>query len=133
MAGEYAFVMKDLRKVVPPKREILRGIYLSFFHGAKIGVLGANGAGKSSLLRIMAGVDRDFLGEAFPASGLRTGYLPQGHPRAPAHATDPRPGAPRRARAGEVRGSVEEGVAEVRALLTRFEEVSAKLGEPLEA
>jgi ABC-type phosphate/phosphonate transport system ATPase subunit len=54
MAGEYAFVMKDLRKVVPPKREILRGIYLSFFHGAKIGVLGANGAGKSSLLRIMA-------------------------------------------------------------------------------
>src|SRR5438552_1657422 len=77
MAGEYAFVMKDLRKVVPPKREILRGIYLSFFHGAKIGVLGANGAGKSSLLRIMAGVDRDFLGEAFPADGLRIGYLPQ--------------------------------------------------------
>ena len=66
MAGEYAFTMKDLRKVVPPKREILRGIYLSFFHGAKIGVLGANGAGKSSLLRIMAGVDDDFLGEAFP-------------------------------------------------------------------
>src|SRR6266850_8366900 len=62
MPGEYAFVMKDLRKVVPPKREILRGIYLSFFHGAKIGVLGANGAGKSSLLRIMAGVDTDFLG-----------------------------------------------------------------------
>src|SRR5438094_9102057 len=77
MAGEYAFVMKDLRKVVPPKREILRGIYLSFFHGAKIGVLGANGAGKSSLLRIMAGVDRDFLGEAFTAAGLRIGYLPQ--------------------------------------------------------
>src|SRR5688500_12312437 len=63
--------MKDLRKVVPPKREILRGIYLSFFHGAKIGVLGANGAGKSSLLRIMAGVDTDFLGEAFAADGLR--------------------------------------------------------------
>src|SRR5713226_4157212 len=77
MAGEYAFVMKDLRKVVPPKREILRGIWLSFFHGAKIGVLGANGAGKSSLLRIMAGVDKDFLGEAFPAAGLRIGYLPQ--------------------------------------------------------
>src|SRR5215470_13723623 len=77
MAGEYAFVMKDLRKVVPPKREILRGIWLSFFHGAKIGVLGANGAGKSSLLRIMAGVDDDFLGEAFPADGLRIGYLPQ--------------------------------------------------------
>src|SRR6266699_930508 len=118
MAGEYAFVMKDLRKVVPPKREILRGIWLSFFHGAKIGVLGANGAGKSTLLRIMAGVDRDFLGEAFPAAGLRIGYLPQ-EPQ-----LDP---------AKDVRGNVEEGVAEVRALLARFEEVSAKLGEPIEA
>src|SRR5213593_2459215 len=118
MAGEYAFVIKDLRKVVPPKREILRGIWLSFFHGAKIGVLGANGAGKSSLLRIMAGVDRDFLGEAFAAAGLRIGYLPQ-EPQ-----LDP---------AKDVRGNVEEGVAEVRALLTRFEEVSAKLGEPIEA
>jgi sulfate-transporting ATPase len=117
MAGEYAFVMKDLRKVVPPKREILRGIYLSFFHGAKIGVLGANGAGKSSLLRIMAGVDDDFLGEAFPADGLRIGYLPQ------EPALDP---------AKDVRGNVEEGVAETRALLTRFEEVSARLGEPLD-
>src|SRR5262250_1041757 len=118
MAGEYAFVMKDVRKVVPPKREILRGIWLSFFHGAKIGVLGANGAGKSSLLRIMAGVDRDFLGEAFPAANLRIGYLPQ-EPQ-----LDP---------AKDVRGNVEEGVAEVRALLTRFEEVSARLGEPIEA
>jgi energy-dependent translational throttle protein EttA len=116
MPGEYAFVMKDLRKVVPPKREILRGIYLSFFHGAKIGVLGANGAGKSSLLRIMAGVDKDFLGEAFPAAGLKIGYLPQ-EPQ-----LDPKK---------DVRGNVEEGVAEPRALLTRFEEVSAKLGEPL--
>jgi ATP-binding cassette ChvD family protein len=118
MAGEYAFVMKDLRKVVPPKREILRGIWLSFFHGAKIGVLGANGAGKSSLLRIMAGVDKDFLGEAFPAAGLRIGYLPQ-EPQ-----LDP---------AKDVRGNVEEGVGETRAILTRFEEVSAKLGEPLAA
>src|SRR5215467_1989625 len=118
MAGEYAFVMKDLRKVVPPKREILRGIWLSFFHGAKIGVLGANGAGKSSLLRIMAGVDRDFLGEAFPAANLRIGYLPQ---------------EPQLDQAKDVRGNVEEGVAEIRALLTRFEEVSAKLGEPIEA
>ena len=116
MAGEYAFTMKDLRKVVPPKREILRGIYLSFFHGAKIGVLGANGAGKSSLLRIMAGVDDDFLGEAFPADGLRVGFLPQ----------EPALDATK-----DVRGNVEEGVAETRALLTRFEEVSAKLGEPL--
>ncbi len=118
MAGEYAFVMKDLRKVVPPKREILRGIWLSFFHGAKIGVLGANGAGKSSLLKIMAGVDTDFLGEAFPAAGLRIGFLPQ-EPQ-----LDP---------SKDVRGNVEEGVAETRALLSRFEEISAKLGEPLEA
>jgi ATP-binding cassette ChvD family protein len=117
VAGEYAFVMKDLRKVVPPKREILRGIYLSFFHGAKIGVLGANGAGKSSLLRIMAGVDTDFLGEAFAADGLRIGYLPQ-EPQ-----LDP---------GKDVRGNVEDGVAETRALLTRFEEVSSKLGEPLD-
>jgi len=116
VAGEYAFVMKDLRKVVPPKREILRGIYLSFFHGAKIGVLGANGAGKSSLLRIMAGVDEDFLGEAFPADGLRIGYLSQ---------------EPTLDSAKDVRGNVEEGVAETRAILTRFEAVSAKLGEPL--
>ena len=117
MPGEYAFVMKDLRKVVPPKREILRGIYLSFFHGAKIGVLGANGAGKSSLLRIMAGVDKDFLGEAFAADGLRIGYLPQ-EPQ-----LDP---------TKDVRGNVEDGVAQTRALLTRFEEVSTKLGEPLD-
>src|SRR5919201_436910 len=116
MAGEYAFVMKDLRKVVPPKREILRGIYLSFFHGAKIGVLGANGAGKSSLLRIMAGVDKDFLGGAFPADGLRIGYLAQ---------------EPQLDTKKDVRGTVEDGVAETRALLTRFEDVSAKLGEPL--
>jgi ATP-binding cassette ChvD family protein len=116
MAGEYAFVMKDLRKVVPPKREILRGIYLSFFHGAKIGVLGVNGSGKSSLLRIMAGVDDDFLGEAFPAEGLRIGFLPQ---------------EPALDSAKDVLGNVEEGVADTRALLTRFEEISARLGEPL--
>jgi len=118
MAGEYAFVIKDLRKVVPPKREILRGIWLSFFHGAKIGVLGANGAGKSTLLRIMAGVDTDILGEAFPAAGLRVGYLSQ---------------EPQLDSAKDVRANVEEGVSETRALLTRFEEVSAKLGEPLES
>jgi len=116
MAGEYAFTIKDLRKVVPPKREILRGIYLSFFHGAKIGVLGANGAGKSSLLRIMAGADDDFLGEARPADGLRVGFLPQ------EPSLDPKK---------DVRGNVEDGVAATRGLLTRFEEVSAKLGEPL--
>src|SRR6266702_314137 len=116
MAGEYAFVMKDLRKVVPPTREILRGIWLSFFHGAKIGVVGANGAGKSTLLRIMAGVDDDFQGEASPASGLKIGYLSQ-EPQ-----LDP---------AKDVRGNVEDGVASTRALLQRFEEVSTRLGEPL--
>src|SRR5437763_3600999 len=116
MAGEYAFVMKDLRKVVPPKREILRGIWLSFFHGAKIGVVGANGAGKSTLLRIMAGVDDDFQGEASPAAGLKIGYLSQ-EPQ-----LDP---------AKDVRGNVEDGVASTRVLLQRFEEVSTRLGEPL--
>jgi ATP-binding cassette ChvD family protein len=117
MAGEYAYVMKDLRKVVPPKREILRGIWLSFFHGAKIGVLGANGAGKSSLLRIMAGADDDFLGEAWAADGLRVGHLPQ-EPR-----LDP---------SKDVRGNVNDGVAETRALLERFEAVSTRLGEPMD-
>ncbi len=118
MAHQFVYVMKDLRKVVPPKREILRGIWLSFLPGAKIGVLGANGAGKSSLLRIMAGVDDDYLGEAFAADGLRVGFLPQ-EPQ-----LDP---------TKDVRGNVEEGVAETRALLRRFEEISTRLGEPLEA
>ena len=116
MAGEYAFTMKDLRKVVPPKREILRGIWLSFYHGAKIGVIGPNGSGKSSLLRIMAGADDDFIGEARPADGLRIGYLPQ-EPQ-----LDP---------AKDVRGNVEDGVADTRAVLQRFEDVSMKLGEPM--
>ena len=117
MAHQYIYVMKDLKKIVPPKREILKGIWLSFYPGAKIGVIGANGAGKSTLLRIMAGVDRDFLGEAWPADGVRVGYLPQ-EPQ-----LDP---------AKDVRGNVEDGVAEVRSLLTRFDEINAKLGEPLD-
>jgi energy-dependent translational throttle protein EttA len=116
MTAQYDFVMKDLRKLVPPKREILKGIWLSFYPGAKIGVLGNNGAGKSTLLRIMAGVDKDFLGEAWPAPSLKIGYLPQ-EPQ-----LDPNK---------DVRGNVEEGVAHIRALLTRFEEVSMKLGEEL--
>ena len=118
MAHQYIFVMKDLRKVVPPKREVLKGIWLSFFPGAKIGVIGGNGAGKSTLLRIMAGIDQDFLGEARPADGIRIGHLPQ-EPR-----LDP---------AKDVRGNVEEGVGEVRGLLTRFDEINARLGEPLDA
>jgi ATP-binding cassette ChvD family protein len=117
MAHQYIFVMKDLRKVVPPKREILKGIWLAFLPGAKIGVIGPNGAGKSTLLRIMAGVDQDFLGEARPADGIRVGYLPQ-EPR-----LDP---------AKDVRGNVEEGLAQVRALLARFDEINARLAEPLD-
>ncbi len=116
MTAQYAFVMKDLRKLVPPKREILKGIHLSFYHGAKIGVLGNNGAGKSTLLRIMAGVDKEFVGEAWPAPGLKIGYLPQ-EPQ-----LDPTKTA---------KENVEEGVAETRALLARFEEVSMKLGEDM--
>ena len=116
MAHQYIYVMKDLKKIVPPKREILKGIWLSFYPGAKIGVIGGNGAGKSTLLRIMAGVDREFLGEAWPAEGVRVGYLPQ-EPQ-----LDP---------TKDVRGNVEDGVGEVRSLLTRFDEINARLGEPL--
>ena len=74
---DFIYTMKDLRKVVPPKREILKGIWLSFYYGAKIGVLGANGAGKSTLLRIMAGEDTEFIGEAFAADGITVGFLHQ--------------------------------------------------------
>ena len=77
MAHQYIFTMQNLRRVHPPNKEVLKGIYLSFYPGAKIGVLGSNGAGKSTLLRIMAGVDKDFIGEAKPADGIRIGYLPQ--------------------------------------------------------
>ncbi|MBK9035905.1 MAG: energy-dependent translational throttle protein EttA [Myxococcales bacterium] len=116
MAQQYVFVMKDLRKVVPPKREILKGIWLSFLPGAKIGVIGSNGAGKSTLLKIMAGLDTDIVGEATPAPGLRIGFLAQ-EPQ-----LDP---------AKDVRGNVLDGVAETQALLTRFEEVSMKMGEDI--
>ncbi len=113
---QYIYTMVNLGKVVPPKREILKGIYLSFFPGAKIGVLGANGAGKSSLLRIMAGVDHDFLGEARPADGIKIGFLPQ----EPALDTTK-----------DVRGNVEEAVRAQRALLMEFEAVSARFAEPM--
>jgi ATP-binding cassette ChvD family protein len=116
MAQQFIFTMKDLRKVYPPNREVLKGIWLSFLPGAKIGVLGANGAGKSTILKIMAGLEKEFLGEAFPAAGARVGYLPQ------EPTLDPKK---------DVLGNVEEGVAETRALLQRFEEVSAKMAEPM--
>ena len=109
--------MQDLKKVVPPDRVILEDITLAFLPGAKIGVLGANGAGKSSLLKIMALIDTDFQGEAKPASGICVGFLPQ---------------EPALDESKDVLGNVEEGVAETRALLRRFEEVSARFGEPLD-
>jgi energy-dependent translational throttle protein EttA len=117
LAPPFIYVMKDLRKVVPPQREILRGIWLSFYYGAKIGVLGANGAGKSSLLRIMAGVDQDFLGEAWAAKGTRVGYLAQ-EPQ-----LDP---------TKDVRGNVEEAVKEQRALLQEFQDISMRFAEPMD-
>jgi ATP-binding cassette ChvD family protein len=108
--------MQNLRKVVPPGREVLKGVYLAFYPGAKIGVLGANGAGKSTLLRIMAGVDPDFQGDARPAEGVRIGYLAQ------EPALDPDQ---------DVRGNVEGAVAPIRALLTEFDAVSQRFAEPM--
>jgi energy-dependent translational throttle protein EttA len=119
MAHQYIFTMQNLRKVVPPQRDILRGIWLSFLPGAKIGVLGLNGAGKSSLLKIMAGVDKDFAGDARPADGIRTGFLPQ----------DPRLDPSK-----DVLGNVEEAVVKTRGLLKRFDELNEKMaGELSEA
>ena len=114
--AQYIFTMHRVSKVVPPKREILKDISLSFFPGAKIGVLGLNGSGKSTLLRIMAGVDKEFDGEARPATGIKIGYLPQ-EPQ-----LDP---------AKDVRGNVEEGVGEIKAVLARFDEISMKFGEEM--
>ena len=112
--SSFIYVMKALTKVVPPNRVILNDIWLSFYPGAKIGVVGANGSGKSSLLKIMAGLDTDFNGEAWAADGTRIGYLPQ------EPALDP---------ALDVRGNVEEAVKHQRALLRRFDEVNMKFGE----
>jgi sulfate-transporting ATPase len=115
MSGpQFIYHMHQLSKIVPPKREILKNINLSFYPGAKIGVVGPNGAGKSSLLRIMAGLDADIIGEAWAAKGTRVGYLAQ---------------EPDLDLSLDVRGNVEEAVAETRDLLTRFEEVSLKFGE----
>ncbi len=116
MPPQFIYVMKDLRKVVPPSREILRGIWLSFYPGAKIGVLGANGAGKSSLLRIMAGVDHDFQGEAWPHEGTRIGYLSQ-EPQ-----LDP---------SKNVKENVDVAVKPMLDLLKKFEKISNKFAEPM--
>ena len=114
MAPQFIYVMKGLRKVIPPSRIVLDDIWLSFYPGAKIGVLGPNGAGKSSLLRIMAGVDHEFQGEAWPHKGTKIAFLPQ-EPQ-----LDP---------SKDVRGNVEEAVKDQRAMLNRFNEISAAFGE----
>ncbi|WP_163142023.1 ATP-binding cassette domain-containing protein, partial [Arhodomonas sp. KWT] len=113
--AQYIYTMNRVGKVVPPKRQILKDISLSFFPGAKIGVLGLNGSGKSTLLRIMAGVDTEFEGEARPQPGINIGYLPQEPELDPAK---------------DVRGNVEDGVAETKALVDRFNEVSAQFADP---
>jgi ATP-binding cassette ChvD family protein len=118
MAAQYIFTMKGLGKVYPPDQTVLRDIWLSFLPGAKIGVLGLNGAGKSTILKVMAGIETEFLGEAYPAEGTSIGYLPQ------EPALDP---------SKTVLGNVEEGVAATKALLTRYDELNGKLGESLEA
>ena len=113
---QYIYTMKGLGKVHPPDARVLNDIWLSFLPGAKIGVLGLNGAGKSSLLKIMAGEDHEFIGEAYPADGISVGFLPQ----------EPRLDATK-----DVKGNVEEGVAEIKALLDRYDELNMKLGEEM--
>jgi energy-dependent translational throttle protein EttA len=113
--AQYIFTMNGVGKIVPPKKQILKDIYLNFFPGAKIGVLGYNGSGKSTLLRIMAGVDKDIIGEARPQPGIRIGFLPQ---------------EPQLDGSKDVRGNVEEGVQPIKDALARLEAVYAAYAEP---
>jgi ATP-binding cassette ChvD family protein len=113
MAHQFVFTMQDVRRVHPPNKEVLKGMWLSFLPGAKIGVLGVNGSGKSSLLRIMAGVDKEYTGEARAADGVRIGYLPQ---------------EPRLTPGSTVQQEVDLAVAETRALLARFEQIGEQMG-----
>jgi energy-dependent translational throttle protein EttA len=115
---EFIFTMQEVTRIHPPDKKVLENISLSFFPGAKIGVIGGNGSGKSSLLRIMAGVDKEFFGEARPHPGTRIGYFAQ----------EPELGTAR-----TVREAVEEAVSETRGLITRFEAISTELGEPISA
>jgi ATP-binding cassette ChvD family protein len=117
VAPQFIYVMKGLRKVVPPSRVILDDIWLSFYPGAKIGVLGPNGAGKSSLLRIMAGIDQEFQGEAWAHQGTRIGYLPQ---------------EPELDSTKNVQENVEVAVAAQRGLLNEFEQISMAFAEPMD-
>ncbi len=113
--AQYIYSMNRVSKVVPPKKTILKDISLSFFPGATIGVLGLNGSGKSTLLRIMAGIDKDIEGEAIPLKGINIGYLPQ---------------EPELDESKDVRGNVEEGIAEIKNILNRFDEVSNAFADP---
>jgi ATP-binding cassette ChvD family protein len=114
--AQYIYTMQGVSKVVPPKREILKNIWLSFFPGAKIGILGLNGAGKSTLLRIIAGIDTEFTGEVRPQPGIKIGHLPQ---------------EPKLDAAKNVRGNVEAGAADTIALLSQFNDISARFAEPM--
>jgi sulfate-transporting ATPase len=116
MAPQYTYVMKGLGKTYPPDHTVLRDIWLSFLPGAKIGVLGLNGAGKSTLLKIMAGVETNFVGEAFAGEGVSVGYLSQ---------------EPTLNAAKDVKGNVEEGVAELKAVLDRYDAVNGALGDEM--
>lgn len=115
MANDIIYTMKGVSKVYPPNRYVLKDIYLSYFYGAKIGVLGLNGAGKSSLLKIMAGVDQEFLGEAFPARDFKVGYLEQD---------------PKLDETKTVKENVMEGLGELNTLLQDFQKISEQLGDP---
>ncbi|MCX7354472.1 MAG: energy-dependent translational throttle protein EttA [Alphaproteobacteria bacterium] len=117
-AYQYIYVMKGLTKTYPGQRQVLKDIWLSFLPGAKIGVLGLNGSGKSTLLKVMAGLDQDVSGEAWAAEGVKVGFLSQ-EPQ-----LDPKK---------DVLANVMEGVAEAKALMDRFEAVSARFGEDLSA
>jgi ATP-binding cassette ChvD family protein len=114
--AEFIFTMQEVTRVHPPDKRVLENITLAFFFGAKIGVIGTNGSGKSSLLRIMAGVDKEFIGEARPAEGIKIGYFAQ----------EPELGS-----AKTVREAVDEAVSDIRGLVKKFEELSMKLGEPM--
>ena len=116
MAQQYVYTLRNLRKIAPPDKVILDGISLSFLPGAKIGIIGHNGAGKSTLLRIMAGIDQDYQGEMIRDESLSVGYLAQ---------------EPELDESKDVLGNVMDGVAPIRALLDRFEEISAKFAEPM--
>ena len=113
---QYVYVMKGLTKVYPGGRKVVEDVWLSFLPGAKIGVLGLNGAGKSTLLKIMAGLDNEYQGEAWVADGLKVGFLPQ---------------EPELDAGKDVMCNVMEGVAETKALLERFNEVSMRFGEDI--